>query len=100
MFAQLAQRMVSAVGMLVVLGMQEVSSSSPLSSTGQKRKSNRSNSEYSSKNTATAAASAAVCVFGSGTSTARGCWQDTGFQALNRRCPACELGNSPASSVL
>ena len=33
MFAQLAQRMVSAVGMPVVHGMQEVSGSSPLSST-------------------------------------------------------------------
>ena len=32
-FAQLAQRMVSAVDMLVVHGMQEVSGSSPLSST-------------------------------------------------------------------
>jgi hypothetical protein len=32
-FAQLAQRMASAVDMLVVHGMQEVSGSSPLSST-------------------------------------------------------------------
>jgi hypothetical protein len=32
-FAQLAQRMVSAVDLLVVHGMQEVSGSSPLSST-------------------------------------------------------------------
>jgi hypothetical protein len=41
--------MASAVDMLVVHGMQEVSGSSPLSSTGQKPNSNESNSEYSSK---------------------------------------------------
>jgi hypothetical protein len=41
--------MVSAVDMLVVHGMQEVSGSSPLSSTGQKRNSKDSNSEYSRK---------------------------------------------------
>jgi hypothetical protein len=45
----LAQRMVSAADVPVVHGMQEVSGSSPLSSTGQKQNSNESNSEYSSK---------------------------------------------------
>ncbi len=48
-FAQLAQRMASAAVAPVVHGMQEVSGSSPLSSTGQKRNSNGSNSEYSRK---------------------------------------------------
>jgi hypothetical protein len=46
-------------------GMQEVSGSSPLSSTGQKRNSNRSNSEYSRKYS-NGGRLGRVCVFGSG----------------------------------
>jgi hypothetical protein len=52
------------------------------------------------ESTATAAEWAAVRMFGSAFSPAVGCWPDVGFQVLNRRWPACDLGNSPASSVL
>ena len=75
-------------------GMQEVSGSSPLSSTGQEQNSNESNRRVQQESTATAAGWAAICVFGLGTSAAWGCWHDTGFQALNRRLQACHLGKS------
>ena len=38
---------------------------------------------------------AAVPVFDRTRSPGWGCWQDAGFQALNRRWPACHLGKSP-----
>ena len=66
MFAQLAQRMASAVDVLVVHGMQEVSGSSPLSSTWSEAKFEQIEQRVQQKSTATAAASAAVRVFGSG----------------------------------
>jgi hypothetical protein len=75
-------------------GMQEVSGSSPLSSTGQQRNSNRSNRQYSSKVQQRRPGWAAVRVFGLDFSRAGGCWQDTGFHALNRRWSACHLGKS------
>ena len=76
-------------------GMQEVSGSSPLSSTGQKQNSNTSNNVVQQESTATAAEWAAVRVFGSGMFLGLGCWEDSGFQALNRRWSGCDLGKSP-----
>ena len=64
-------------------GMQEVSGSSPLSSTVQKRNSNNSNSGYSRKYSNGGRLGRRM--FGSGVFPRPGCWQDTGFQALNRR---------------
>jgi hypothetical protein len=74
--------------------MQEVSGSSPLSSTGQKRNSKDSNSEYSRKVQQRRLGGAAVRVFGSAFPRL---WvlPDVGFQVLNRRWPTCDLGNSP-----
>ena len=84
MFAQLAQRMVLSVTVLVVHGMQEVSGSSPLSSTWSEAKFEGIEQRVQQQSTATAAEWAAVRVFGSGMFLWLGCWQDTGFQALNR----------------
>jgi hypothetical protein len=76
-------------------GMQEVSGSSLLSSTGQKRNSNGSNSEYSSKVQQRRPTGPPYVCSDRAPSAAWGCWQDTGFQALNQRWPACHLGKSP-----
>ncbi|MGO9221800.1 MAG: hypothetical protein ACLP5E_29145 [Streptosporangiaceae bacterium] len=74
MFAQLAQRMASSVTLLVVHGMQEVSGSSPLSSTWSEVKFEQIEQAVQQQNTATAAEWAAVRVFGSDISPAGGCW--------------------------
>ena len=55
-------------------GMQEVSGSSPLSSTGQKRNPNGSNSEYSSK-VPQPGSLQIPHVFGLGSSEVTGCWR-------------------------
>ena len=73
-------------------GMQEVSGSSPLSSTGQKRNS-KSRQRVQQESSATAAGWAVVRVFGSGIFLRAGCWQDTGFQALNWRCQPATWAN-------
>ena len=62
---------------------------------GQRRNSNRSNRQYSSKVPQRRPGWAAVRVFGSGMFPGWDCWHDAGFQALNRRWQACYLGESP-----
>jgi hypothetical protein len=81
-------------GRAAFTGVQEVRSSNLLSSTGQKRNSNRSNSEVQQQSTATAVRWAAVRVFGSGIFSRLGCWQGTGFHALSCAWSACHLGKS------
>jgi hypothetical protein len=76
-------------------GMQEVSGSSPLSSTWSEAKFEQIEQAVQQESTATAAEWAAVCVFESGMFPGQGCWQDGGFQALNRRWLACHLRESP-----
>ena len=73
--------------------------SSPLSSTGQKLNSNRLNRQYSRK-VQQWRPSGPRYVCSDRLFPAAGCWPDVGFQVLNRRWPVCDLGNSPASSVL
>ena len=75
-------------------GMQEVRGSNLLSSTGQKHNSNRSNSEYSSKVQQRRPDGPPYVCSDRASSSGWGCWQDTGFQALNRRWSACHLGKS------
>ena len=65
-------------------GMQEVSGSSPLSSTGQKLNSNRSNRQYGSK-VQQRRPSGPPYVCSNRLFPAAGCWPDVGFQVLNRR---------------
>ena len=73
-------------------GMQEVSGSSPLSSTWSEVKFEQFEQGVQQESTATAAGWAAVRVFGSASSPAVGCWQATRFQGLNRRWSARHLG--------
>ena len=77
-------------------GMQEVSGSSPLSSTQVRSIFRTAGSRVQQESTATAASWAAVCVFESGMFPGWDCWQDTGSRALNRRWSACHLGKSPS----
>jgi hypothetical protein len=84
-FAQLTQRVASTPHVRVVHGMQEVSGSSPLSSTCSDVKFERFEQRVQQQSTATAAGWAAVCVFGSGMFPRLGLLADSGFQALNRR---------------
>ena len=72
-------------------GMQEVSGSSPLSSTGQKRNSNKSNRQYSRKVQQRRPSGPPYVCSDRASSPGWGCWQDSGFQTLNRRWPACHL---------
>ena len=79
-------------------GMQEVSGSSPLSSTGQKRnsnRSNRSNRPYSGKVPQRRPAGPPHVCSDRASRPGWGCWQDTGFEAPNRRWPACHLRRPP-----
>ena len=63
---------------------------------GQRRNSNGSNSEYSRKVQQRRPNGPPYVCSGRASSPGWGCWQDTGFQALNRRWPACHLGKSPS----
>ena len=72
-------------------GMQEVSGSSPLSSTGQKQNSNRSNRQYSTKVQQRRPIGPPYVCSDRACSPGRGCWQDSGFQTLNWRWSACHL---------
>jgi len=72
--------------------MQEVSGSSPLSSTCSEVKFEQIEQAVQQESTATAAGWAAVRVFGSASSSGLGCWQATRFQGLNRRWSARHLG--------
>src|SRR5882757_4769588 len=76
-------------------GMQEVSGSSPLSSTGQKRNSKHSNRQYSRKVQQRRPGGPPYLCSDRGIFLRRSCWQDSGFQTLNRRWPACHLRKSP-----
>ena len=75
-------------------GMQEVSGSSPLTVAppGQRNSWNESNSEYSRKVQQRRPVGPPYVCSGRATCPAWACWQDTGFQALNRRWSACHLG--------
>ena len=73
-------------------GMQEVSGSSPLSSTGQKRNSNNSNRQYSSKVQQRRPSGPPYVCSDRASCTGWGCWHGCGFQTLNRRWPTCHLG--------
>ena len=84
-----------AVDVLPADGMQEVWSSNLHSSTVQKRNSNESNSEYSRKVQQPRPLGPPYVCSDRACSPGWGCWQDTGFQALNRRWPACHLGKYP-----
>ena len=76
-------------------GMQEVSGSSPLSSTGQKHNSNGSNSECSSKVRQRRPGGPPYVCLGRASSPDSGCRQDSGFQAMNQRWTACHLAKPP-----
>jgi hypothetical protein len=80
-------------------GMQEVSGSSPLSSTWSEAKFEQIEQRVQQESTATAAGWAAVRVFGSGIFPGWGCWHDVGVQALNRRWSALPPAQIAASSV-
>ena len=54
----------------------------------------RSNSEYSRKVQQRRPGGPPYVCSDRASSAGWGCWQDTGFQALNRRWPACHLGKS------
>ena len=71
----------------------EVSGSSPLSSTWSEVRFEQIEQQVQQESTATAARRAAVRVFDRICSPGWGCWQDTGFQALNRRWSTCHLGS-------
>ena len=85
----------TAMDVLPPDGMQEVSGSSPLSSTGQKRNPNESNSEYSRKVQQRRPSGPPYVCSERASSPGRGCWQDSGFQTLNRCWSACHLRKSP-----
>ena len=61
----------------------------------QKRNSNGSNSEYSRKVQQRRPLRPPYVCSDRASSPGRGCWQDSEFQALNRRWPACHLRKSP-----
>jgi hypothetical protein len=88
-------RLRTSVDGLPLDGMQEVRSSNLLSSTGQKRKSNESNSEYGSKVQQRRSAEPPCVRSDRASCPGCGCWQDTGCQTLNRCWSACHLRKSP-----
>ena len=66
-----------------------------LNSTGQKRNSNAWNNEYGRKVQQRRPIVPPYVCSNRASSPGRGCWQDSGFQGLNRRWSACDLRKSP-----